>query len=238
MEHHLRLRSLDPRFDKGNKMPSKQIREMNILYVEDDEDTLQASAIILEDYAKNLFLARNGEEALEIFENNPIDIIITDIMMPKLNGIEMTKVIRQKSPTAPIVITTAHTETQYLLDAINLKVDGYILKPVVIKDLFELIEKVILPTIQAQTIKDQNLLINAISTFVGGKKIEIIRYILKHADEEFIFHGSYESIMETLNVSKPTVVKTFKQLSDTGLVTRIKNKVYRVHPDISSQRDF
>lgn len=211
---------------------------MNILYAEDDEDTLQASAIILEDYAKNLFLARNGEEALEIFENNPIDIIITDIMMPKLNGIEMVKIIRQKSPATPIVITTAHTETQYLLDAINLKVDGYILKPVVIKDLFELIEKVILPTIQAQTIKDQNLLINAISTFVGGKKIEIIRYILKHADEEFIFHGSYESIMETLNVSKPTVVKTFKQLSDTGLVTRIKNKVYRVHPDISSQRDL
>lgn len=219
-------------------MPSKRIREMNILYAEDDEDTLQASAIILEDYAKNLFLARNGEEALEIFENNPIDIIITDIMMPKINGIEMVKIIRQKSPATPIVITTAHTETQYLLDAINLKVDGYILKPVVIKDLFELIEKVILPTIQAQTIKDQNLLINAISTFVGGKKIEIIRYILKHADEEFIFHGSYESIMETLNVSKPTVVKTFKQLSDTGLVTRIKNKVYRVHPDISSQRDL
>lgn len=214
------------------------MREINILYAEDDEDTLQASAMILEDYVKTLHLARNGQEALEIFENNPIDIVITDIMMPKLNGIEMTKIIRQKSPTTPIVITTAHTETQYLLDAINLKVDGYILKPVVLKDLFELIEKVILPAIQAQTIKDQNLLINAISTFVGGKKIEIIRYILKHADEKFIFHGSYESIMETLNVSKPTVVKTFKQLSDTGLVTRIKNKVYRIHPDISSQRDF
>lgn len=219
-------------------MPSKKMREINILYAEDDEDTLQASAMILEDYVKTLHLARNGQEALEIFENNPIDIVITDIMMPKLNGIEMTKIIRQKSPTTPIVITTAHTETQYLLDAINLKVDGYILKPVVLKDLFELIEKVILPAIQAQTIKDQNLLINAISTFVGGKKIEIIRYILKHADEKFIFHGSYESIMETLNVSKPTVVKTFKQLSDTGLVTRIKNKVYRIHPDISSQRDF
>lgn len=217
-------------------MLSKKIEEMNLLYVEDDEDTLQASAIILEDYIKNLFLARNGEEALEIFEKHPIDIVITDIMMPKLNGIEMIKVIRQKSLTIPIIITTAHTEAQYLLDAINLQVDGYILKPVVIKDLFALLEKVILPTLQAQTIKNQNLLINAISTFVGGKKIEIIRYILKHANEDFIFHGSYESIMETLNVSKPTVVKTFKQLSDTGLVTRIKNKVYRIHPDISSQR--
>lgn len=216
-------------------MPSKRMKKINILYTEDDEDTLQASALLLENHTKHLFLARNGQEALEIFEANPIDLVITDIMMPKLNGIEMIKAIRQKSATTPIIITTAHTETQYLLDAINLKVDGYILKPVVIDDLFELIEKLILPTLQAQTIRDQNLLINAISTFVGGKKIEIIRHILKNTDSEFIFYGSYESIMETLNVSKPTVIKTFKQLSDTGLVTRMRNKVYRVHPDITSQ---
>lgn len=212
----------------------ERLKEMNLLYVEDDEDTLQASKIILEDYVKTLFIARDGQEALEIFENQKIDLILTDILMPKLNGIEMIKIIRQKHPNLPIIITTAHTETQYLLDAIHLKVDRYILKPIVLEDLFGAFEKVILPSLQAQTIRDQKLLINAISTFVGGKKIEIIRYLLQNIDEDFIFHGSYESIMETLNVSKPTVVKTFKQLIETGLVTKIRNKIYRLHPDITS----
>lgn len=212
----------------------ERLKEMSLLYVEDDEDTLQASKIILEDYVKTLFIARDGQEALEIFEKQKIDLILTDILMPKLNGIEMIKVIRQKHPNLPIIITTAHTETQYLLDAIHLKVDRYILKPIVLEDLFGAFEKVILPSLQAQTIQDQKLLINAISTFVGGKKIEIIRYLLQNIDEDFIFHGSYESIMETLNVSKPTVVKTFKQLMETGLVTKIKNKIYRLHPDITS----
>lgn len=210
-----------------------QLRKMNLLYVEDDEDTLQASKIILEDYVQTLFVARDGQEALELFKTQHIDLMLTDILMPKLNGIELIKAVRQKHPSLPIIIATAHTETQYLLDAIHLKVDGYILKPVVLEDLFASFKRVILPSIQAQTIYDQNLLINAISTFVGGKKIEIIRYLLKKIDKDFVFHGSYESIMETLNVSKPTVVKTFKQLIETGLVTKIKNKTYKLHPDIS-----
>ncbi|WP_027327556.1 response regulator [Helicobacter pametensis] len=214
----------------------EQLKQMNLLYVEDDEDTLEASKIILEDYVKELFIARDGLEALGVYETQKVDLILTDILMPKLNGIEMIKIIKQKMPNLPVIITTAHTETQYLLDAIHLKVDGYILKPVVLDDLFAILKKVILPSIQAQTINDQKLLINAISTFVGGKKIEIIRYLLKNIDQDFVFYGSYESIMEALNVSKPTVVKTFKQLIDTGLVTKVKNKVYRLHPDISSAR--
>ena len=59
----------------------------------------------------------------------------------------------------------------------------------------------------------------------------------KNIDEEYIFRGSYESIMEAIDVSKPTVVKTFAQLIETGLITKIKNKIYRLHPDIISAKD-
>lgn len=212
----------------------EKLKDINLLYVEDDEDSLNATSIILEDYVKHLFCARDGEEALAVLEEQEIDLIITDILMPKLNGIELIRNLRKQSQQIPVIITTAHTETQYLLDAIHLKVDGYLLKPIVIDDLFAVLEKTILPTIQAQTIHDQNLLINAISTFVGGKKIEIIRYLLQNIDNHLTFHGSYEDIMQDLNISKPTVVKTFRQLMDIGLVTKIKNKVYQIHPKISS----
>lgn len=220
-------------------MSYEKLKKLTLLYVEDDEDTLKASAMILEDYVGKLIVARNGKEALELLAQNHIDLILTDILMPKMNGIEMIRRIREgrSNPQIPIVITTAHTETQYLLDAIYLRVDGYILKPIVIQNLLETLVKVVLPTIQVRTISNQNLLINAISTFVGGKKIEIIRYLLKNIDEEFIFRGSYESIMEALDVSKPTVVKTFSQLMETGLITKVKNKIYRLHPDIISNKE-
>lgn len=220
-------------------MSYEKLKNLTLLYVEDDEDTLKASTMILEDYVGKLIVARNGKEALELLTQNHIDLILTDILMPKMNGIEMIRKIREGKSNSqiPIVITTAHTETQYLLDAIYLRVDGYILKPIVIQNLLETLAKVVLPTIQARTISNQNLLINAISTFVGGKKIEIIRYLLKNIDEEYIFRGSYESIMEALDVSKPTVVKTFSQLMETGLITKVKNKIYRLHPDIISNKE-
>lgn len=214
------------------------LKNLTLLYVEDDDDTRQSASIILEDYVGRLMVAKNGKEALEIFQNQKIDLILTDILMPKMDGIELARNIRngKKFPQIPIVFSTAHTETQYLLDAIELKIDGYVLKPVVMEKLFETLNRVILPAIQAQMIKDQNLLINAISTFVGGKKIEIIQYLLSNINEEYIFKGSYESIMDALNVSKPTVVKTFKQLMETGLIIKIRNKNYQLHPDIIQNR--
>ncbi len=88
-----------------------------------------------------------------------------------------------------------------------------------------------LPFSQAQQIESQNILIKAIGTFVGGKKIEIIKYLIEHSDEDSIFHGSYEDIIANIDVSKPTVVKTFKQLLNTGILIKVKNKVYKFHPD-------
>lgn len=210
------------------------LKRAKVLYVEDEEDVLRFSVMALEDYVGELYTARNGIEALEILENQSVDLIITDILMPKLGGIELIKRVREYfSRSFSIIITTAHAETDYLLEAINLGVDGYILKPIEVDKLLQNMERALLPKMQASELASKNLLLDAISVFVGGKKIEIIKYLLEHCDEENIFYGSYEEITSALNVSKPTVVKTFKQLMDTGLLTRIKNKVYRLHPDVS-----
>ncbi len=136
-----------------------------------------------------------------------------------------------------VIIATAHTETQYLLDCIELRVDGYILKPIDIEDILKTILKATLPKFQAKQLHEKNVLLNAISVFVGGKKIEIIKYLIENSDKDNIFYGSYEDIVEQLKVSKPTVVKTFRQLIDTGLLVRLKNKIYKLQPDISTYKD-
>lgn len=70
-------------------------------------------------------------------------------------------------------------------------------------------------------------MINALSALIGGKKIEILKYIVDNKDKDNVFHGSYYEIMEALNVSKPTVVNMFKQMIKAGIIEKIKNKVYR-----------
>lgn len=217
-------------------MNLESLSKLTVLYAEDDTDAANLTSMVLEDYVGRLLVAKNGQEALNLFRLHKVDLIITDILMPKMNGIELISNIRESSthPDVPVVITTAHTETKYLLDAIRLRVDGYILKPVHIEELLHALNKAILPFLQADELASKNLLINAISTFVGGKKIAIIQFLLTHCDEDNIFYGSYEDIIAHLNVSKPTIVKTFKQLIDTGILIKIKNKVYKIHPDIDS----
>lgn len=215
-------------------MNLEALSKLTILYAEDDSDTAHLTSMVLEDYVGRLLVAKNGQEALRLFKLHKVDLVITDILMPKMSGIELINAIRISSthPDVPVVITTAHTETKYLLDAIRLRVDGYILKPINIEELLHALNKAILPFLQADEIASKNLLINAISTFVGGKKIAIIQFLLAHCDEDNIFYGSYEDIIAHLSVSKPTIVKTFKQLIDTGILIKIKNKVYKIHPDL------
>jgi YesN/AraC family two-component response regulator len=201
---------------------------LEILYVEDDADVMSQTKLILDDFVKEVHTAKDGEEGLKMALELPIDIIIADINMPKMNGIDMLKALKEEHERdIPSIITTAHNDTEYLMDAINLKVDGYIIKPINIKDLINSIYKVMLPIIQKREIEGCAHVVESLSALVGGKKIEILKYIIDNLDEENIFYGSYQDIMEALDVSKPTVVNMFKQLIGAGILEKIKNKVYK-----------
>ena len=221
-----------------SKNDEKVLKHLKVLYVEDEEDILKFASMVLEDYVLELFIARNGKEALEILKSQTIDLVITDILMPRLNGIDLIREIR-KNPLLEVatIVVTAHTETRYLLDCIELRVDGYILKPIDVEELLKTTLRAVLPKFQASELRMQNVLLNAISIFVGGKKIEIIKYLIEHSDDENIFYGSYEDIVQEVGVSKPTVVKTFRQLIDTGLLVRLKNKIYKFQSDIAQYKE-
>jgi diguanylate cyclase (GGDEF)-like protein len=116
---------------------SKELKELNILYVEDEDDIREGFALILQRGSKELYIATNGQEALELFARNFVDIVVSDIKMPKMNGLEMAKKIKDLSPETPIVFTTAFSDNDYLKEAIEIGVDGYILKPIDRNRVFE-----------------------------------------------------------------------------------------------------
>jgi len=118
------------------------IRKLNILYVEDNEDTRIIVGDLLELFSDNIVIAKNGIEGIEKFNCEDFDIVISDIKMPKMNGVEMARIIKKQAPNTPIIMTTAYQESEYLLDCIKYSVDGYLLKPIDINKLEEILLKV------------------------------------------------------------------------------------------------
>lgn len=115
-------------------------KQLNILYVEDQEEIRNFTSNILNSIVGNLTVCSDGEEGLESFKNNPdIDLIIADINMPKMNGLEMIKRINEINSNIPSIVTTAHTDSSFYKKSIELGINSYCLKPL---DLYELIKNI------------------------------------------------------------------------------------------------
>jgi len=118
-------------------------RNLTLLYVEDNVGARAGSMLIFEEFFGRVIEAVDGEDGLEKFKQNPIDLVITDINMPTLNGLEMAERIRKLSPQTPILILSAYNETEYFIESIRLGVEGYLLKPVEIGQFMEVLGRVI-----------------------------------------------------------------------------------------------
>jgi C4-dicarboxylate-specific signal transduction histidine kinase len=114
--------------------------DITVLFVE-NEDVLRAIyERILNKFVKTLFVAENGKEGLEKYKECQPDLIITDIQMPVMDGLEMIEVIRSSDQNVRIVILSAYGETEYFMDAIKIGVNSFLLKPVETKKLIALVE--------------------------------------------------------------------------------------------------
>lgn len=116
------------------------LKDRKVLYVEDDVLIMQSFTPVLNKLFETVFTAQNGLEGLELFKNNQdVDFVITDVRMPKMDGLEMSKQIKEISPNTPCILTTAHEEYDYFLKADEIGIYRYITKPLDIKDLISIL---------------------------------------------------------------------------------------------------
>ena len=115
----------------------------SVLYAEDDAQTQESMAVILKRIFKTVYLAPNGAVGLEVFQEHTPDLVITDIQMPKMNGLDMAKAIKERAPKTPIIITTAFNEERYFLSAIENGIDSFLFKPIDKQKLFQTLTKTI-----------------------------------------------------------------------------------------------
>ncbi len=120
---------------------AQKLKTLTVLYAEDEEGIRKNIANSLRYYVKEVIEAKDGLEAYELYKKHKIDILYTDILMPNLNGIELVKKIREQDSDLAIVMISAHTEKEYLLKAVELHLEQYIVKPMDLKALKASLEK-------------------------------------------------------------------------------------------------
>lgn len=111
------------------KKLKKMTSAMSILYVEDDGDIRDEFEVYLKNFFNILDIAENGAIGLEKYKSKKYDLVLSDIMMPEMNGLEMSKKIREIDKDQEIIIVSAYTEIEYFMESIQIGISGYITKP-------------------------------------------------------------------------------------------------------------
>jgi DNA-binding response OmpR family regulator len=164
----------------------KILKSTTALFAEDDVLAREEIGKILQHYFYKVYIASSGEEALEIFEKEKnINVIFADILMKKMNGLELIKNIREKGFKIPAIIITSEKSEELLMQAITLKLTGYILKPIsfsALKESLEICAKELIENNLFKVCINQNVIFDSLNA-----NLIIDKNIVKLSAKEYRF---------------------------------------------------
>ena len=209
------------------------LKNLKILYI-DDEDFIRADAVeYLEFYCDNVYEASNGKEGLEKYKELKPDIIITDIKMPKLNGIEMIKEIRKTDKTTKIIIATAFLETSYLVEAIELGLIKYLVKPIMEDTLLPVLNSCVEDVVTKQSIFhifggykfdifNETLFFKNKQIILTKKELLCLEYLIKNSNRALRYE-EFNSYVWDGNMSEDALRSVIRELRKKTSKSSIKN---------------
>ncbi len=199
--------------------------KQNILIIEDDLETLELMIEIFESEFSTVYSAIDGYEAIEVFNQNKIDVILCDINIPKLDGLDTINKLRKIDYSIPIIIVSAYSDSNNLLRASNSNIQGYFTKPLTLDKIDNILNKIFYH--QNHEFINKKLQINPSTILdLGNSQVIINNEVRKFTNKEFEFikllvqkKGSivpYRTIEEI-------VWNDDKMMSSTSLRTLVKN---------------
>lgn len=214
--------------------PKEILKELNILYIEDEKIILENVTKTLELFVKRVVSCDNKNDALEIFENESVDIIISDIQLKDSSGIDFIRSIRRTDKKIPIILLTGYTDTKYLMAAVKLNLIEYVVKPIDLKQfksvLYEAAEHILennLLEIQFKNDATYNVKNNKL--FNGSEIMEFTANELKfiellltnkgdYTSAESIKYHIWEDDFVTDNAFKSLINKTRKKVGKESII--------------------
>jgi len=151
--------------------------ELTLLYIEDDNDLREQFMRVLKPKFQEIYEASNGLEALALYAQYSPDMMLVDINLPKIDGLEVIEKVRKYDKTTPIVILSAYSDQDKLLRAIRLGLSEYLIKPVAHKKLLSLLDTM---ASQNKTLLEEKNAVVLKSVYVWKKKEKTLYYADEH----------------------------------------------------------
>jgi len=219
----------------------------SILFIEDEDETRENYVKYLKRYFIDVYEARDGESALKIYRDKKPDILIIDINLPKISGIELLEMIREKDHTTKALMLTAHSSTEFLLKSAELKLTKYLIKPISRAELRDALDLVIkelncFNTISKNTFifkeqyswdyDEQKLLKNHIEIVLTLQERQVLELLLNHINinisyDNIILHLWNNFETDKLNSVK-TVIKTLRKKLPKDTIHNIYGLGYKI----------
>ena len=174
----------------------EELKNISILCVEDEDGIRQTIVNTLNYYFKDVYEATSGNEGFELYEYYKPKIVITDIQMRDGNGVELVKRIRENDFETMIIMLTAHSNEEYLMDLINLNINHYILKPLNLKKLSQALEKYLVKSSKPVMLSD-DLLFDLQKRELIYKGSEIIPLRKREKDFLYLLYEKKGSILKS-----------------------------------------
>ena len=222
-------------------MDLNKLKNINILLVEDEYELSSSLKSAIGEYFYSFTLASNGIDGLKEFEKNKVDLVITDINMPDMNGLEMSEKLRLSHPNLPIIILSAFSQKEYLLNAIDISITKYLIKPF---DPDELLEYII--SIVSKIEKKDIVLLdgyefnkNMNNLSLNGKFVKITKREIKFLhtlidispsilSEEDMKVKLWDSKEDVSSERVRTFIKRFREKTSKKLINNIKGQGYQI----------
>ena len=218
-------------------------KTIKILYVEDDDIARENGVEYLENYFENIYEASDALTALKLYEKHHPDIIITDIQMPKLNGLEFVQRIRRTDSKTQVIVISAFSDKDYLLKAIELKLVKYLIKPIKENELKQALMSC-MESIESDT--SNIIALNDESTFdmfnltlvknsqiikLRTKELDFLVLLLKNKNRYVTYSEIENSVWFDSSMSKDalkTLVKNIKTKIPKELILNLSGTGYKI----------
>lgn len=200
-----------------------KVQPYNILFIEDEKDIRDNYTKYLRRHFLNVYEAVDGEDGYGVYKDKKPEIMIVDINLPKLNGLDLVKKIREEDQSVKVIMLTAYSDTKYLLDASELKLVKYLVKPITRRELksaldvaveeFSMFDVVSKKTINlkdgyAWDYEMKKVLLNGLEISFTNKEQQIVTLLLSNPNYVFTYDEIIIEVWSSFEDDKLDPLKT------------------------------
>jgi len=221
-----------------------RLKNLTILYVEDDKNIQVHIAEFLKRYTSCLHLANSGEDALKLYKEVQPDILLLDINLPGMSGIDLAKIVRKNDLKTRIIISTAYTDKEFLLIAVELMITRYLVKPVTTIELVNALSKAALECNNETTHlinlgkeyfydkASKLILLEKKEILLRRKEMQLLEFFIANKDQTLSYDVLQYEVWQDMPMSKDAIraqIRNIRKKTHAHIIENISAIGYRLY---------